>query len=148
RPAHRRTRVQHCACDDRTASACLGGRRRGAMAAALCADLARTCRVRPRARLWPQVRARVSLHPPRANWQRLVPAVAKTSRDDVVAAARALLERDGVDGVSMQAIADEVGIRAPSLYKRFADRRAVLAELERVVFGEMQRALARVPISS
>lgn len=74
-----------------------------------------------------------------------MPAIAKTSHDDIVAAARRLLERDGADKISMQAVADAVGIRAPSLYKRFAHRGALLGELERGVFGELQRALERVP---
>jgi AcrR family transcriptional regulator len=77
-----------------------------------------------------------------------MPAVAKTSHNDVIAAARELLERDGVDGVSMQAVADEVGVRAPSLYKRFADRGALLGELERAAFADMQRALERVPVTA
>ena len=73
-----------------------------------------------------------------------MPAAAKTTHVDVIAAARELLERDGADGVSMQAVATAVGVRAPSLYKRFADRSALLGELERTVFGELQQVLERV----
>ena len=76
-----------------------------------------------------------------------MPAAAKTSHVDVVAAARELLEREGAAGVSMQAVADAVGVRPPSLYKRFADRDALVGELERAVFGELQHVLERVPES-
>lgn len=44
---------------------------------------------------------------------------------EIVAAARRILERDGSAGLSMRAIADEVGIRAPSLYKHFPDKEAL-----------------------
>ena len=77
-----------------------------------------------------------------------MPAVAKTSQEDIVAAARELLERDGPDAVSMQAVADAVGVRAPSLYKRFAHRGALLGELERAAFVDMQRALQRIPVTA
>jgi AcrR family transcriptional regulator len=55
-----------------------------------------------------------------------MPAVAKTSDHAVVAAARALIERHGAAALSMQAVAAQVGVRAPSLYKRFSDRDALL----------------------
>ena len=53
-----------------------------------------------------------------------MPALPKTSDEKIVRAARRLLERQGE--VSMQAVAELVGVRAPSLYKRFPDRQALL----------------------
>lgn len=47
-------------------------------------------------------------------------------RDDIVAAGRDLLETHGEDSLTMRAVADRLGIRAPSLYKHLADK----AELE------------------
>ena len=41
---------------------------------------------------------------------------------EIVAAARRILERSGPEGLSMRAIADDLGIRAPSLYKHVADK--------------------------
>jgi AcrR family transcriptional regulator len=72
-----------------------------------------------------------------------MPAVAKTSDDDIVRAARKLVEREGADGLSMQAVADEVGVRAPSLYKRFADRAELLAAVELQALASLGHALER-----
>lgn len=49
-----------------------------------------------------------------------------TRRDEIVVVARQLLEDRGPTAVTMRAIADQMGIRAPSLYKHIADK----AELE------------------
>lgn len=46
--------------------------------------------------------------------------------DDILAAAARVLDRDGVEGLSLRAVARETGIAAPSIYAHFADRDAVL----------------------
>ncbi|HEX9102533.1 MAG TPA: TetR/AcrR family transcriptional regulator, partial [Polyangia bacterium] len=70
-----------------------------------------------------------------------MPAVAKVSDEGIVRAARRLVERDGVAALSMQAVADSVGVRAPSLYKRFADRAALLGAVQRQLFAELGERL-------
>jgi len=62
-----------------------------------------------------------------------MPSVPKTSQEAIVAAARDLIDTGGLAALSVQAVAQSVGVQAPSLYKRFRDRaaliRAVAAEL-------------------
>jgi AcrR family transcriptional regulator len=53
-------------------------------------------------------------------------------RDEIVAAARDLLDSEGPEGVTMRAIAERLGIRAPSLYKHVADK----AELETALIAD------------
>lgn len=48
----------------------------------------------------------------------------------IMAAARELLDAEGPDALSMRRIAERVGIRAPSLYKHFPDKAAVEAGLQ------------------
>jgi AcrR family transcriptional regulator len=45
--------------------------------------------------------------------------------DQIVGAARALLEEEGPDALSMRRVADRIGIRAPSLYKHVPDKSAL-----------------------
>ncbi|SJN13159.1 Transcriptional regulator, TetR family [Leucobacter sp. 7(1)] len=50
----------------------------------------------------------------------------KTTLPEIVRTASEILERDGVDGLTMQAVAVGVGVRAPSLYKRVDGRETLL----------------------
>lgn len=54
-----------------------------------------------------------------------MPTPDHTSLDAIVAAGRDLLEAGGPDGLTMRAVADRVGVRAPSLYKRMRDKAAL-----------------------
>lgn len=56
-----------------------------------------------------------------------MPTPERTSVEEIVAAGREILELAGPAGLTMQAVATRVGVRAPSLYKRIRDRDALLA---------------------
>lgn len=58
-----------------------------------------------------------------------------------VAAARQLLEEEGPDTLTMRRLAERMGIRAPSLYKHFADKAAVEAQLIAQGMAELAEAL-------
>lgn len=61
----------------------------------------------------------------------------RTTNEEVVTAARVILEEAGPTGLTMQAVAERVGVRAPSLYKRFRDRDALLAAVAHVAIDEL-----------
>jgi len=70
-----------------------------------------------------------------------VSAPAKTSDQEICEAVRRLLETHGEAALSMQAIAEEVGVRAPSLYKRFANRADLLTAAARDALQELAELL-------
>jgi AcrR family transcriptional regulator len=59
-----------------------------------------------------------------------------------VAAGRALLEAGGLDAVTMQAVAERVSVRAPSLYKRLPNRAALIAAIGDAAVDDLARELA------
>lgn len=73
-----------------------------------------------------------------------MPTPDRTSLDEIVGAARDLLESDGVDGVTMRAVADRVGVRAPSLYKRVRSRDDLLRLLAESTIDDLAHRLERL----
>ena len=71
-----------------------------------------------------------------------MPTPAKTTNEDVVAAARTLLEVEGPD-FPLARLAEALGIRAPSLYKRFQDRAAILAAVQLAAIKDLGATVAR-----
>ncbi len=70
------------------------------------------------------------------------PARARTSNAEIIAAGRDLLEAGGLDALTMQAVAARVGVRAPSLYKRFRSRGALIAAVTAAMLEELSGWLA------
>jgi AcrR family transcriptional regulator len=59
----------------------------------------------------------------------------------IVQAARGILESEGADALTMRRISDQLGIKAPSLYKHLPGREAVVAHLINDVLFESGDAL-------
>ena len=70
------------------------------------------------------------------------PAPARTSRAAIVDAASGLLEEGGLEAVSMAAVAERVGVKAPSLYKHFGDRIDLIGAVATEVALDLGRCLA------
>lgn len=63
---------------------------------------------------------------------------------DLVAAGRDLLERHGLDGVTMAGVADAVGIQPPSLYKRLRDRDDLVRHIAEAIADDLSIRVAIV----
>jgi AcrR family transcriptional regulator len=68
-----------------------------------------------------------------------MPTPDRTSLPEIVAAGRHLLDAAGLGAVTMAAVAERVGVRAPSLYKRVRNR----DELVRLLAEDAARDLGR-----
>ena len=73
-----------------------------------------------------------------------MPTPERTSIDAIIGAGRAILEESGPAGLTMQAVAVRVGVRAPSLYKRVTDRDALVAAVAESVVTDLAAELEQV----
>lgn len=74
-----------------------------------------------------------------------MPAPAKIDLDGIVHTARDVLEQRGETGLTMQAVATALGVRAPSLYKHVRDREALLELVMHATLDALAARLASVP---
>jgi AcrR family transcriptional regulator len=70
-----------------------------------------------------------------------MPAPARTSRAEILRAATDVLESEGPDGLTMQAVAARVGVRAPSLYKHVPGRDALVRLVAEAAAADLGAAL-------
>src|SRR3954451_20813062 len=70
-----------------------------------------------------------------------MPTPDRTSVPEIVDAGRALIERGGVARLTMQAVAERVGVRPPSLYKRVRDRDALLLLVAQATADDLAQRL-------
>ena len=68
-----------------------------------------------------------------------MPTPAHTSLEAIVRSGRAILESEGLAGLTMHRVADAVGVRPPSLYKRVRNR----GELVRLIGSDIARELGQ-----
>jgi AcrR family transcriptional regulator len=69
-------------------------------------------------------------------------------QQEIVDAARRILESDGPDALTMRRLAGEIGIRAPSLYKHVNDKSALEVLLMEISFTEMAEAFEAIEVGN
>jgi AcrR family transcriptional regulator len=70
-----------------------------------------------------------------------LPTPPKTSHAELVSIALALVEADGPEALTVSAVAQAAGVKAPSLYKHFADRLALLKAVEIAILDNLEATL-------
>lgn len=73
-----------------------------------------------------------------------MPTPARTSLGEIVVAGRAIVETDGLEGLTMQKVAAAVGVRSPSLYKHVASRGLLVKLIVEDVVRDLGRTLDAV----
>jgi AcrR family transcriptional regulator len=71
-----------------------------------------------------------------------MPAPARTTSQAILDAASRIIESNGLDGLTMGAVAREVGVRAPSLYKHVPDRARLIRAVAEQAALDLTAAIA------
>ncbi|MFF0153408.1 TetR/AcrR family transcriptional regulator [Micromonospora sp. NPDC005203] len=77
-----------------------------------------------------------------------MPTPDRTSVDAIVRAGQDILESAGIAGLTMQAVADRVGVRAPSLYKRVRNRDDLVRLITEATIRDLGERLAVIVAGS
>jgi AcrR family transcriptional regulator len=72
-----------------------------------------------------------------------MPYPAQTDRDIIVQTARALIEKEGVEQLSLAQLAATVGIKAPSLYRHIQNKAALIQAVNFLTFEQLFAAYDR-----
>lgn len=70
-----------------------------------------------------------------------MPYPAQVSPEGIARAARAIIETSGVEALSLAHLAESLGIRAPSLYRHYANKAALLRAVNALTIGDMTAAM-------
>ncbi len=70
----------------------------------------------------------------------MAPYPAQTDRDSIIDIACTILENEGVDNLSLNKVASEVGIKTPSLYRHVASKTDLLKAVIERTFGKLFEA--------
>jgi AcrR family transcriptional regulator len=70
-----------------------------------------------------------------------MPAPVRTSRKAIVDAASGILEDEGLEALTMAAVAERVGVRGPSLYKHVPNRARLVREVAERVAADLGAAI-------
>ena len=70
-----------------------------------------------------------------------MPAPSRTSLTEIVRAGARILETAGPEGLTMQGVAHDVGVRAPSLYKHVGGRDELVRHLTEDAVGDLRERL-------
>jgi AcrR family transcriptional regulator len=73
-----------------------------------------------------------------------VPTPDRTSLREIISAGQDILEADGLARLTMQAVADRVGVRAPSLYKRVGSRDELIGHIAEATVRDLGERLHAV----
>jgi AcrR family transcriptional regulator len=78
-----------------------------------------------------------------------MPYPTQTSREAIIAAAYTLIERDGIEQLTLAQLAETLGIKAPSLYRHVASKAVLLqlinARTFELLFAAYEQARAAAP---
>lgn len=69
------------------------------------------------------------------------------TREQIVATARAAIEADGVDALSLRAVARTLGVTAPALYAHVADKQDLIAAVATQYFDELAARFAAIDVA-
>lgn len=72
-----------------------------------------------------------------------MPTPSRTSREEIVTASLPILEAEGPRGLTMQAVAQSVGVKAPSLYKHVRDRDALVLLVTEAALAHLTTRLSQ-----